>query len=282
MYPLGTQPATGSGSRVLEAQGATFTNYPRVACARQLGSLVMDRLETPLPVPLAIDAVGAIIDGIRHGHHLARNAFVEEEGWDTTAYGVVAYRLSWHWVEEEAREAGVKTGRPDGSLRVYSGLYAIGVYSAGIAGGDWNPHSYDFERTPGRVRQAACNDSGQGEFFTDPELHALVPPPEGPRLASLTELAAVVVANPDEGCVGIYLGAPEHDASSDTYRWSWVRRIHQADTTAQPVGGEEAAVGPVAGPRSFDTVLDPAIDIIERDDLDDLDEDGRTDKQPGS
>lgn len=238
----------------------------------------MDRLETPLPIPLATDAVGAIIDGIRHGHHLARNAFVEEEGWDTTAYGVVAYRLSWHWVEEEARAAGVKTGRPEGSLRVYSGPYAIGVYSAGIAGGDWNPHSYDFERTPGRVRQAACNDR-QGEFFTDPELHALVPPPEEPRLASLTELAAVVVANPDDGCVGIYLGAPEHDASSDTYRWGWVRRIHQADTTAQPLEAEDVAVGPVAGPGSFDAVADPPINIVERDDLD---EDGRTAEQPGS
>lgn len=168
-----------------------------------------------LPVQLPPVLLEAVVKGARYGHDIAARSHVEEEGWDTTTFGVNRYRLSWHWIGLFAADIpGVGVTYPDQCLRLRWDRFELGFYNGG-SGVDWDIRAFDFAATARRAEVGVLNQ---------PSLPGLEVAP-----ADLQHLLVVYAGSPTNGCEAIYIGAPIADPSSRQTSWAWVEPIWRFD-----------------------------------------------------
>jgi len=164
------------------------------------------------------------VRGARYGHDIAARSHVEEEGWDSTTFGVNRYRLSWHWIGTFAREVpGVAVTYPDQCLRLRWDRFELGFYNGG-SGTEWNVHSFDFAATARRAEVGMLN---QPDIFGG----ELTP-------AELQHLLVVYAGSPTNACDAIYIGAPITDPSTGHTSWAWIEPIWRFDPN-QPGTGQK-------------------------------------------
>jgi hypothetical protein len=91
-----------------------------------------DAFRDRFPPGVADVLVGALLAALDRSYSAAAARHDELEGFDGQTFGFTAYRLSWFQIEQAlAGLDGFQVSRPNNSLRIVAGDFAIHVYRAG-------------------------------------------------------------------------------------------------------------------------------------------------------
>ncbi|MEZ5374030.1 MAG: hypothetical protein R2704_15135 [Microthrixaceae bacterium] len=175
----------------------------------------------PLPIDLgefadiAVEAIGRAYDVNASRHE-------PEVGDDAVVFGMAIYRNSWFLLEQDVAELeGWTSSRPSGSLVIVGAGKRIHVYRCGQDGNvNLDDFRLDDERSSVTKQLLATTNTDQLSFDLGgqsvPALPVVAPQPD-----VLRELVIMHAGNPDEGCCGIWVGAPLSADEVTESPWAW-------------------------------------------------------------
>lgn len=183
------------------------------------------------------------VDAIRRAYAANADRHDLEIGDDAVVFAIGVYRNSWFLLEQEvAVLEGWSSSRPSGSLVVVGAGRRVHVYRCGQnANVDLDQFRLDDERSSATKRLVASTNTNQmsldlGEAATQ-SIPADVAQP-----GDLRELVVIHAGNPEEGCCGIWVGAPVTSDVVSTSPWAWIEPMWLPEgLTAAQVGLETSS-----------------------------------------
>lgn len=175
-------------------------------------------------------------------------------GDDAVVFGFGVYRNSWFMLEQEIENLdGWSSARPSGSLVITGAGLRLHVYRHGDdADVDLDGFRLDDARTSVTKRMIAESNTLQLSF---PGMETTG---QAPARAdrTLSELVIVHAGNPEDGCCGIWIGAPIAADEIKLSPWAWIEPLWLADS-GDAATSEHEQVAPVT-PR-HDELPEPVI-----------------------
>lgn len=184
----------------------------------------------------------AAVIAIRRAYDINAERHEVEAGDDAVVFGIGVYRNSWFLLEKMVEEATHwRSARPNGSLVITGAGLRVHVYRHGHdADADLEAFRLDDARASETQRLIAEANTLQLAFPFDASGGAPVVSSDG----DLTELVIIHAGNPDEGCCGIWIGAPISTEEITVSPWAWIEPLWAidasgtaADTTDESRGG---------------------------------------------
>lgn len=162
-------------------------------------------------------------------------------GDDAVTFGQNIYRNSWYQLEQSfSALADWKTGRPDNSLVLERGRERFHVYRCGNdEGADLRYRLDDSQASCTKVAIARSNSRQLVMAFDG----ALEVDDAGDNDSDETfdEYVIIHAGNPDDGCCGIWVGAPLAHVLPGATPWAWIEPLWLIERAAQlttTAGGE--------------------------------------------
>jgi hypothetical protein len=188
---------------------------------------------------------GVAIAAIRRTYDINAERYDAEVGDDGMVFGTNVYRNSWYLLEQaiETLEAW-SSARPQGSLVITGAGLRVHVYRYGEdADVDLEGFRLDGNDASATQRNIAESNTLQLRF---PGFEATS---DRPVVADheLCELVIVHAGNPDDGCCGIWIGAPIAAEEITRSPWSWIEPLWVAEPLQAGVAKPDPT--PTAGPR---------------------------------
>ncbi len=152
-------------------------------------------------------------------------------GDDAVTFGINIYRNSWYSIELETDDLdGWTTARPDGSLVLTGPHHRVHVYRFGSDENvDLDRFRLDEVRTSATKRLIAESNAVQLELDLGGEAAPRQTATESTRL---TEQVVVHAGNPDDGCCGIWIGAPVPTEEITTSPWASLSTLWRIERAA--------------------------------------------------
>ena len=163
------------------------------------------------------------VDAIRRAYAVNANRYDLEVGDDALVFAIGVYRNSWFLLEQDvAVLPGWSSSRPLGSLVIVGAGRRIHVYRCGRDGDvDLDAFRLDDERSSATKRLVDASNTNPLAFdFGD--LDVPVVPGELQYGADLRELVIIHAGNPEDGCCGIWVGAPVSSDELSASPWAWI------------------------------------------------------------
>jgi hypothetical protein len=187
----------------------------------------------------------AAIAAIRRAYDVNTERYEAEVGDDAMVFGIAVYRNAWYLLEQriETLEAW-SSDRPQGSLVITGAGLRVHVYRYGEnADVDLEGFRLDGNGASATQRQIAESNTLQLRFpgFEETSDHHVVADRE------LSELVIVHAGNPDDGCCGIWIGAPIAAEEITRSPWSWIEPLWLAEPPQAAMAVRDGM--PPAGPR---------------------------------
>jgi hypothetical protein len=174
-------------------------------------------------------------------------------GDDAVVFGICIYRNSWYAMERLAEELdGWTTSRPDGSLVISGAGMRIHVYRHG-QDEDVDLDSFRLDEGSSETKRLIAASNADQLSFDFPSDASREPEPRG---SDLRELVIVHAGNPDDGCCGIWVGAPIPANEVRTSPWYWIRPLW----VVQRAAAEEASA-PKPTQIRHDELPEPAVPV---------------------
>lgn len=169
------------------------------------------------------------VAAIRRTYDINADRHDPSVGDDAVVFGIAVYRNSWFLIEEEVAHLDAwSSARPAGSLVVVGAGLRVHVYRCGQdADVDLDSFRLDDARSSATQRLIAAANSVQlrldlGDL--DAVLAASTPPPQA-GADELRELVIVHAGNPDDGCCGVWVGAPVATDEITVSPWAWIEPL---------------------------------------------------------
>jgi hypothetical protein len=214
----------------------------------------------PLPPTLA-DLPDVAVKVLRRVYDQNAERYDEPVGDDGVTFAVSIYRNSWFQLEEAFKQLpGWRTARPRGSLVISRGEFRIHVYRWGQDEQvDLDGFRLDEAQASATKRSIAEANSDQLTLFDATRFET----EGGPLELHLPNLVVVHAGNPDDGCCGIWVGAPVTTEQATSSPWAWIEPLWLIARPQQPT-----AVPDVTSPPRHDQLPEPDLDIALADDED--------------
>jgi hypothetical protein len=173
-------------------------------------------------------------------------------GDDTITFAMCVYRNSWFQLEQELNSRDDwRASRPDGSLCISGYGYDIHVYRHGQ---NERVNLEDF-----RLDDAGISATKRHISETNGQLmFAFEKVPE--VLRSVTDLRSLVVAhagNPDDGCCGVWIGAPVPAKEITISPWAWIEPLWIIDRVMPPARAPRETLQPTR----HDELPEPDVEV---------------------
>ncbi len=227
---------------------------PRFRSARLLRTFatVSCMPPTELPGPLLILS-GAVVPVVRQAYDINAARFDPLVGDDTSTFGFSVYRNSWYLIEQALKAvSGWLTARPDGSLRMSGSGYLVHCYRHGWdEKADVNAFRLD-DPAHSLTKQQIAQINGQLMF----NLQMAADPPTG-SVEGLPHLVVIHAGNPDDGCCGVWIGAPIPSEQVIDSVWAWIKPLWLIE---RPQTAEEPSLDLGDVPR-HDELAEPEVDV---------------------
>jgi|GEM_PF-2173222 hypothetical protein len=212
--------------------------------------------------PDPLEALGAtVVPIIRRAYDINAGRHDELVGDDAMTFGFGVYRNSWFLVEEGLRDVdGWQTARPDGSLLISGHGYRLHLYRLGhdervdldsfrLDDADGSKTKQSIPQINGQLTMA-FNESARGATAAaEPDLRDLV---------------IVHAGNADDGCCGMWVGAPVASDHVVVSPWAWVTPFWIIERPEQ-LAEMETDLGAVA---RHDELPEPNVEVTPVDDED--------------
>lgn len=168
-------------------------------------------------------------------------------GDDAVTFGITIYRNSWFQLEQAAQAAGWRVSRPEGSLLISGWGYRAHVYR-------WGQNELvDLEAfrldEAGSVTKRLIAERN-GQLALDLQTR---PTPVGEE-TDLRDLVIVHAGNPDDGCCGVWIGAPVPAEEVTLSPWAWIDPVWTIQRSG--AGDESAATSEMV---AHDELPEPAV-----------------------
>ena len=166
------------------------------------------------------------VDAIRRAYDINAHRHDPEVGDDAVVFAIGVYRNSWFLLEQDVAVLdGWSSSRPSGSLVIMGAGRRIHVYRCGQDGNvDLNDFRLDDERSSATKRLLATVNTDQLSLDLG-DLTVPVIPTDTPQPGDLRELVIIHAGNPEEGCCGIWVGAPLTPDEVSKSPWAWIEPI---------------------------------------------------------
>jgi hypothetical protein len=190
-----------------------------------------------LPAGLSQFAVPAAHE-LRHVYDLNAGRHDPMVGDDAIVFGVSIYRNSWFMLERLIEDLdGWTSSRPEGSLVISGAGYRIHVYRHGQ---DEEVDLDAFRLDDGvseTKRSIAVSNGAQLTLEFEP------PPVEvgSADQSELRELVIIHAGNPDDGCCGVWIGAPVPADEIRLSPWHWIKPLWLIERSALEEGSTDRA-----------------------------------------
>lgn len=182
----------------------------------------------------------AAVDAIRRAYEINSQRYEPDVGDDAVVFGIAIYRNSWYLIEQEVLALDHwRSARPAGSLLVVGAGLRIHVYRHGQDGSvDLDGFRLD-DAASATKRDIAESNADQlvldlyatgGEDSEEGVQWTLVDPV---TIEGLRDLVIVHAGNPDEGCCGIWIGAPVATEDPTASPWAWIEPLWLPDAGAE-------------------------------------------------
>lgn len=199
------------------------------------------------------------VDAIRRAYSVNAARHDPEVGDDAVVFAIGVYRHSWFLLEQDVAVLdGWSSSRPSGSLVIVGAGRRIHVYRCGQDGNvALNDFRLDDERSSATKRLVATTNTDQLSLDLG-DLSVPVLPVEVPQPSDLRELVIIHAGNPDEGCCGIWVGAPLTSDEVSGSPWAWIEPMWLPEGSAMP----QADTGPRLDPTPrHDELPEPEITL---------------------
>lgn len=217
---------------------------------------------TPDEFPAALlNLSEAVVPAIRQAYDINANRFDPLVGDDTSTFGFNVYRNSWYLIEQALKsQAGWLTARPDGSLRMAGSGYLVHSYRHGSHENvDLNAFRLD-DPAHSLTKQQIAQVNGQ--LVLDLEESGVSV--DAAALDELPHLVVIHAGNHDDGCCGVWIGAPLPSERVVNDIWAWIEPLWLIDRP------ETSAEMPLDLPNvtPHDELPEPEVDVRPLDDRD--------------
>lgn len=195
----------------------------------------------------------AAVDAIRRSYEINSQRYEPDVGDDAVVFGIAVYRNSWYLIEQEVLALDHwRSARPAGSLLVVGAGLRIHVYRHGQGGSiDLDGFRLD-EAASATKRDIAETNSDQlvldlyATEGQDSEDCVQWTPAGSVPIAGLRDLVIVHAGNPDDGCCGIWIGAPVAGEDPATSPWAWIEPLWLPEAGVDAgITGEPTPTSPV-------------------------------------
>lgn len=181
----------------------------------------------------------AVVRAIRRSYDVNAERYDESVGDDSMVFGFNVYRNSWFAIEDEVSHLNEwNSSRPNGSLVVVGAGLRIHVYRCGdSADVDLDSFRLDDPQASLTQRQIAASNAEQLHLDLDDldDYLAASNSLPGTGADGLRELVVVHAGNPEDGCCGIWAGAPVATDEIVSSPWAWI------DPLWQPSGADDGS-----------------------------------------
>lgn len=167
---------------------------------------------------------------LQHTYDINANRHDPLIGDDAVTFAVAIYRNSWHQMEQAAGAIeGWTSSRPDGSLVLCRGPYRLHVYRHAS---DESAHLDDFrlDSAKASLTKLGIAEANRDQLTLD--LEFAQDSAEPGDVSDLTELVIIHSGNPDDGCCGVWVGAPVTLDQATGSPWAWIVPLWLIDRPA--------------------------------------------------
>ena len=193
------------------------------------------------------------INSLRHDPHV---------GDDAVTFASATYRNSWYQLEQAfAERDGWITGRPDGSLTITNGEVRLHVYRCG-PDEYVNLDSFRLDDAPASLTKRSIAAANSLQLTLD--LFGESEAPQATQSPTLRELVIIHAGNPDDGCCGIWVGAPMTIEETTVSPWAWIESLWLIDRPEPTVAATD-----LTDHVRHDELPEPDLDIQMTDEDDD-------------
>lgn len=210
----------------------------------------MDISNLPVSLP---DFLASATRELRHVYDLNAERHDPLEGDDAIVFGISVYRNSWFALERMIEELdGWTSSRPEGSLVICGAGFRIHVYRCGQ---DENVDLKSFRLDDGvsqTKRSIAINNGVQLTLDLQPAdtMKDVAPG------SDLRELVIVHAGNPDDGCCGVWIGAPVPADEINLFPWEWIEPLWRIERPKVEEGQTERGL-----PTRHDELPEPDVAV---------------------
>jgi hypothetical protein len=206
-------------------------------------------------LPEEFKALGeAAVAAIRRAYEINAERHDPLVGDDAVVFGIGIYRNSWYLMEQEVETLEQwSSARPAGSLLITGAGLRLHVYRHGAnADVDLDSFRLDDARASATQRMIAQSNTLQMSF---PGLEVVSDTPAALD-SDLSELVIIHAGNPDDGCSGIWIGAPIAAEEISQSPWVWIEPLWLAESELTATSATERELS--ATPR-HDELPEPVI-----------------------
>ena len=207
---------------------------------------------TALPGPLH-GLPEIVVPTLRRVYDLNASRHDELAGDDASTFAFNVYRNSWFWLEQEfAGQDGWKTARPYGSLVISKEGYRVHSYRWG------QNEQVDLEAF--RLDEADASSTKRQIAETNGQLRLAFEIAESTAKArpDLHDLVIVHAGNPEDGCCGVWIGAPIPANELTVSPWAWRESLWIIERSAQPTDSERETEPVVR----HDELAEPDVEVV--------------------
>jgi hypothetical protein len=191
-----------------------------------------------LPVGLS-DFTTPAARELRHVYDLNSDRHDPLIGDDAIVFGVSIYRNSWYVLERLVEDLdGWTSSRPEGSLVISGTGYRIHVYRHG-QNEEVDLDSFRLDDGVSETKRSIAVSNGAQLTL---EFEPL--PSDEARSADQSELRELVIihaGNPDDGCCGVWIGAPVPADEIRLSPWHWIEPLWLIERSSLQEGSAEQA-----------------------------------------
>jgi len=189
-------------------------------------------MPSEFPEPL-LTLSDTVVPVIRQAYDINASRFDPLVGDDTSTFGFSVYRNSWYLIEQALKPvSGWLTARPDGSLRMSGFGYLVHSYRHGWdEEADVNAFRLD-DPAHSLTKQQIAQINGQLMLNLQMARDTASDSVEG-----LPHLVVIHAGNPDDGCCGVWIGAPIPSEQVIDSVWAWIEPlwlIERPKSAAEP------------------------------------------------
>lgn len=204
--------------------------------------------------PHLAELQSVVVPVLRSVYDVNAARYDELVGDDAVTFGSAIYRNSWFQIEQAfANRDGWTTARPDGSLQITYSKFRFHVYRLGHDETS-DPDAYRLDDGPASLTKRSIAQSNTAQLtlalFDEPIAE------EDDASPPLSELVIIHAGNPDDGCCGIWVGAPLLLDEAASSPWAWIEPLWLIERSEAMSPGIE-----LIGHVHHDQMQEPDLDI---------------------